>query len=737
MSVASPKDKYLESAQKFIVKGQIDRAIKEYEQVVSLDPDDVKQRQRLAELLVRANRRDEAIRQYQAIGSYYDKNAFFLKAIAVHKQIQKLDPQNIDNSLTLATLSEKHGLTGNALAEYGVVLTSYINAARYDGALKVLDRMLAIDPENPATLLKYAETLLHAGETERAFDHFSRLATQIRDRGDQAAFAEICSRIRSLFPERHDFPHEVARVEEEQEGDLRVVVQRLQQTIKVNPSNLKAWQMLADICRIHGETDKLMACLYQMCKIFPSDLAAREELLKLHSGTGANVRLLELLREFTDTFVHLQQGGRLEWYYLHLLEEEPHNQAVIEGLAEYYEVTGETEKRTALFGQERSQAPPLALAAELLPPPGEAKPESAGVADGWEEEISLELPDDATARALPPEGEGVTGQLLVPAEAGSFDESGAIIADYSGMGELFREEAGELEELEPVELDEVEEVEEPAARQIVPEEGGLDLESPARVPIYLEVDPDNDWVTERGAAVEAAPPAPAEGGETAAEERGEAPGPEVELVPEGDAAEEAVVDVYPEEPGEEGFFDLESELFPEGLGDFPRAEGPGEPAGRYSLDGFFSSIKEGIDRQIEAGDTESHFNLGIAYREMGLYDDAIDEFGKAAHDPARKVACLTLQGICHRDRGDAQRSREGFQSALALEGLSQEEWLSLTYELALLDEAEGRGAEALALYREVRAVNPGFRDVEEKVSHLEEDEDEVLGVLGALDQKRE
>ena len=54
--MSSKKEKFLESAQKFIVKGQLDRAIKDYEQIVALDPNDIRHRQRLAELLVRVDR---------------------------------------------------------------------------------------------------------------------------------------------------------------------------------------------------------------------------------------------------------------------------------------------------------------------------------------------------------------------------------------------------------------------------------------------------------------------------------------------------------------------------------------------------------------------------------------------------------------------------------------------------------------------------------------------------------
>ena len=129
--MASTKDKYLESAQKFILKGQLDRAIKDYQQVVSLDPKDIRHRQKLAELMVRAGRNDEGVVEYETIGKYYAENGYYLKAIAVYKQIQKLTPNNLTITLTLASLSGKQGLIGNALDEYRTVFEYYEKKSNY------------------------------------------------------------------------------------------------------------------------------------------------------------------------------------------------------------------------------------------------------------------------------------------------------------------------------------------------------------------------------------------------------------------------------------------------------------------------------------------------------------------------------------------------------------------------------------------------------------------------------
>jgi len=121
---------------------------------------------------------------------------------------------------------------------------------------------------------------------------------------------------------------------------------------------------------------------------------------------------------------------------------------------------------------------------------------------------------------------------------------------------------------------------------------------------------------------------------------------------------------------------------------------------------------------IDLEELESRYDLGIAFKEMGRYDDAIKEFAAAAGNPRRRLDCLTLQAICYRDKGEPGKSEDLLQQGRALEVLSVEERMSLSYELAFLFEATGDLDGAISLYREVHGVNPSFHDVAHKLSSL-------------------
>ena len=90
------KEKLLASAQKSIIKGQTTRAIKDYQKIVALDPKDMRCRQKLADLCSKAKRPADAIESYEIVARNFAERGFYLKAIAVYKQMQRLDSSQVE-----------------------------------------------------------------------------------------------------------------------------------------------------------------------------------------------------------------------------------------------------------------------------------------------------------------------------------------------------------------------------------------------------------------------------------------------------------------------------------------------------------------------------------------------------------------------------------------------------------------------------------------------------------------
>ena len=167
----------------------------------------------------------------------------------------------------------------------------------------------------------------------------------------------------------------------------------------------------------------------------------------------------------------------------------------------------------------------------------------------------------------------------------------------------------------------------------------------------------------------------------------------------------------------ESFFDLAAELDSEEFETLTTPSGMRE-AEKFGFEDIFSEFKKGVDTQLEKEDTETHYNLGIAYKEMGLIDDAIREFKIASADHKIEFDCYNLIGICYVEKGVPLKAVEIFKKGLQLPGIGDDEYASMNYELGTAYELSGMTAEALSAYMETSKKNSGFRDVQSKISQL-------------------
>ena len=133
---------------------------------------------------------------------------------------------------------------------------------------------------------------------------------------------------------------------------------------------------------------------------------------------------------------------------------------------------------------------------------------------------------------------------------------------------------------------------------------------------------------------------------------------------------------------------------------------------------FDEKLAQKTVSELDSADTESHFNLGIAYKEMGLYDDAIAEFEKASKDPSRVVDCITLTGQCQSESGATDLALETFKQGLAMQNLNDESRMGLNFELGTLYRMNGQLLEALEAFQLVAEKDSFFRNVSDLIKSL-------------------
>ena len=143
-----------------------------------------------------------------------------------------------------------------------------------------------------------------------------------------------------------------------------------------------------------------------------------------------------------------------------------------------------------------------------------------------------------------------------------------------------------------------------------------------------------------------------------------------------------------------------------------------EPALDNDVLEIFQEFKKGLEKELGDEDSETHYNLGIAYKEMGLVDDAIKEFQTSRNDPKRFIQSSTMLGVCYMERGLFTLAIDVLTRALKEMKEKDESYWALTYELAEAHEKNHDMKEALDLYTGVYGWSAKFRNVSDKMSQL-------------------
>ena len=105
-------------------------------------------------------------------------------------------------------------------------------------------------------------------------------------------------------------------------------------------------------------------------------------------------------------------------------------------------------------------------------------------------------------------------------------------------------------------------------------------------------------------------------------------------------------------------------------------------------------LKSQIDLQVAEHDYQTHYQLGVAFKEMGLLEKAVEEFMKATGDPELDFDAYLMLGICHREMGEYSKGVEFLKKALGRKGLPKERYREAYYQLGLCYQYLGKKTEA-------------------------------------------
>jgi len=701
------KETILDRAQKFVQKGAIDKAIVEYKAAFELDPKDTSIRLRMGDLYIKVGKKDAAIKEYTEAAKAQSQRGFYLKAIAVYKQILKLDPANLDVHSKLAELYTKQRLIADAISEYSFIVTVFERNGKVQETVELLKKMIDIDPENIGVRLKLAEIHHRRSFKADALAEYAWIFDRLVSQGKQDKAEKIYLGLANVYPSEPE------------------VLERLAGLYMASGNEAEFYKYASRLFDIHknsGDTEKAKETCRSILEVRPNDAGSLAYLSKHEPKEPAATppitapsfdeeRAPEPAREPAPilkeespkcaTDISASEETEKAAPEPEVIKEEPEEgiEIALEGFEE--EAQDEAERK-----------PEASVAPSVLKEEAEVRAGSPAK-QGEEEEVDFELgsgavvaePEEeaektvseppAVTEAAEAEEEEVVLNEEVHEEAAATDEAATTIdtAKAPGILQTAGEEAVvvQAEELETVSVAE----EQPAviehevpAKEARPEEP---LEPAAEEEVQDDI---SKAITELMEKIEP------HGAGTEAEIIEEAP----EEIAE--AAEEIA-----EEGGEkEEYVDLSAEL---GLEE--TVENMAESWGKEESSDTFDEFKSGIGKQLNKEDSETHYNLGIAYMEMELYGEAIKEFKIALKDANLEFDCYTRLGLCYMAMSYADDAILSYLKGLRVKGKSDEERMGMMYELALAYESTGKKDLAQQLFKSIYDISPDYREVSKKL----------------------
>jgi tetratricopeptide (TPR) repeat protein len=730
------KTKFLRNAERFLAQGKLRAAIGEYKRIVENDPKDFSTLNILGDLYVKSSETSEAVKCYTAVAEHYGKQGFAQKAIAIYNKILRLTPDAPEVSLKLAQFYQMKGSPAEARVHYSNLAEYYKRHGRKADALAVWKQIAELDPNNTEIYLKIAESCLQDDQAEEAVKAYveagSRFAARKQFESAQSAFNKALE-IR---------PHNLAALNGLVTSQINLgfaddAAKTLESLLEKQPYNREILYLLVDC---HLNSNNPVEAEKAVIKLVEQEPANYRKFLDVAQCFLKNDDLPSAARILSMTSEHLLVGGQAEelgkWIN-EILAKNPEQLDALRLLTRYYgwqrdekELKNSLERLVeAARHNDSVEDERAALSQLILMAPQEVEyarrlqeiNEQYGFveyAPTTEISESAEVPTfDNFAVAEPVNGgdyledyaefkpdatfendsfEYQTSFESVSANGYAFEENGQYY-DFNGepvtpvsVSDFQKTENGFAENnfVETIEVAEVEAVQEKLV--VDPEKLREELETIE----YYNAQGYTELALKTLDAL--------------TEKFGE--------LPEVEEARRAVLEQKSEQKDETA----PVESFAETVNDFaveaPKSVNP--------LDDFRDELGLEENDSADQGDFETHYQLGIAYREMSLLEDAIRELQEAVklistNDGTKRFFyCCNLLGLCFMEKQMPNIALMWYRRGLETNGLNEEELQGLRYEIANAYEAGGEPQRAVEFFEQIYAVNVEYRDVSERLSQL-------------------
>jgi tetratricopeptide (TPR) repeat protein len=751
MSARSDRVKVIEQAEKYVRSGRVKEAIAEYEKLALTDPQDVGTLNIVGDLYIRLGHSDRAVRSFQKVAEEYERRGLFSQALAICKKIHKLDPDNADHALKLGDLYAQQGFAADAKNVYAGVAGRLAGSGKAGEAIAVYEKVVKLDREDHEA--RRALAVLHrgSGNVDAALDQLNESANVRAEKGQYDEAIAVLREALALRPT--DGRSLVGLVEVyKRQGQPDKAIEVLEKELAADPDNVQLLNILGNIHFEAGETKQAEEIFSRIVTGHPLNVNARIKLGRIQILKDKLDQAYELFEPLINNLVKKHRDEKAIGLLGLILESQKPHLPALERLALIYRSNKEVKKlevvNRAILDElrklgERDRM--ISVYSELL----ELRPDDAELArEARSLRQELRLPVDEEVREESPGLSEKDREAIRDAmeQADLYLQQGLVRIARRLLENLrFRYPEDPQIQRKIAVIDEVRtHMDEDEIRRRVEKTSILEAqfkektagkkaeerkaeEKRAEEKRGEEKRGDELRVEEKKA--EAKKPEEKKAEVKRADEPRKAANPFKDEVLEGEKVSTADIfaetDIIPfvvTETGELKYYDLTTAASEElrwlAAARARQLRGETSPLER-ELSGIVVEFRNDLRAKAGEADAETHYQLGLAFLGQGLIAEAVEELTRAAQDKALAIDSYTMISQCFRQKRNFDEAAKWLKKAMAEAKSGTDQYYALVFELAEITEAADDRPQAVNLFREIRAWNPGFRNVAARLEDLE------------------
>lgn len=678
-------DKYsrIRLAERYLLRGKVREAIEEYHKLYEEHPSEIAYLNTIGDLWLKLGRPYEAIECFDRAAKAYQEAGFILKALAVLRKVQALAPQNLEVVERLAELYARQGMKAEARECYEQLAQAWAKRGKLEEALPAYEKIAQLDPADANSQYHLAEIYSGKGLRQKARDCYVRAGESFAARDNLEEALRAFRQALEIDPFNKGALSGLLRAlrKGSRAAEAIPLLERAEHRAQGDPDYL---EMLCQAYLAAGRPREAEEKLERLLALNSSRFELCPDLAEYYLSQRDFASAVRVIQKAAPSLVSFRREEQAVWILNRVMAHEPENLEALMLLLDIHFKTNNQQEYIAglarladIYIEQREYLKALdilerLIAADFRNPLFREKhaalyklafPDKPYLPPVIFDEEPLPAP-----QAFQPEPQ----PQPAPAES-SVDLSAELNTIFAPPAETAKPEAESDFAARLAEIDFNIKV-------------GLYDEAQRMIEILEAERPGAPELVERRRQITP----------EAAEQAAEAGQSKGELLPENAGAEA--------QPSTAGFLvDLLQEV------------------GEINPEAHDQAI---VAYGIDAEDFQSHFDLGVGYKEMGLLDKAIASLqtaykiarSKGLHDQAAR--CCAVIGSCFMERELPEAAVKWYKLGLECPGLGEEEYKALRYELGLAHERCGEAEKALESLLAVYEIDVAYRAVAAKIERL-------------------